>query len=86
MFSAESIGQLITQTQSKKKVNVAVIRARVRQDRRDQRRWKEAAIRSWWDFRRDWPSMKVGNRIGKWHPSLNRIEFPDGTTTPAPKQ
>jgi len=89
-LSADSLASL-----SGKKVDVTAARATVRHNRRVRKlterglnpevvRFREEQkariLKSWWYTRRNWKSVKVGNRLGKQKMSRLAIEFPDGTT------
>ncbi|MCX6718760.1 MAG: hypothetical protein NTZ38_00025 [Candidatus Taylorbacteria bacterium] len=85
LYRAESLGSTI----STKKVDMAAAKAVIRQNRQIRlsgpqqiraAKNKARQLKNWWNYRRFWKSVRIGNRSGKLHPDhRNRVEFPDGS-------
>lgn len=86
LFQANSLGSIQQPTE---KVDMGTAKAAVRYNRRVRSgeirqemavKAKVRRLKSWWKYRQNWRSARVGDRSGKQHPHIRgRVEFPDGT-------
>ncbi len=91
LFSAESLGKVIGPI---KPVDMLASKVAIRRRRKmisgvelpEVRRRKEVEklrrVSAWWKYRKNWISVKVGDRVGKLNPrnrSSGFVEFSDGT-------